>query len=89
MKSKNKKASAGDIVCLSELGKNKVAEIVKINCDKIFLRRRLFEMGLTQGVKIEIKKIAPLGDPVSIKLRGYELLLRRAELKNIEARVLK
>ena len=43
------------------------------------LRRRLFDMGITPGAKIELKKKAPLGDPIEISLRGYELTLRKSE----------
>ena len=43
------------------------------------LRRRLFDMGITPGAKIELKKKAPLGDPLEISLRGYELTLRKSE----------
>lgn len=62
-----------------------VAEIATKN--KI-LSRRMFEMGLTKGVEICVKKIAPLGDPVSVELRGYELCLRKDELKNIKVKSL-
>lgn len=44
-------------------------------------------MGITKGVVIEIKKIAPLGDPVDVKLRGYELCLRRADMHGIDIKV--
>ena len=47
------------------------------------LKRRLIDMGITPGVKIKIKKFAPLGDPIEIELRGYELSIRRSETKNI------
>jgi len=50
------------------------------------LKRRLIDMGITPGVKIRIKKIAPLGDPIEIKLRGYELSIRRSEALNIFVR---
>ena len=43
------------------------------------LRRRLFDMGITPGAKVELKKKAPLGDPLEISLRGYELTLRKSE----------
>ena len=43
------------------------------------LRRRLFDMGITPGAKVELKKKAPLGDPIEISLRGYELTLRKSE----------
>lgn len=47
------------------------------------LKRRLIDMGITPGVKMKIKKFAPLGDPIEIELRGYELSIRRSEAKNI------
>lgn len=53
------------------------------------LRRRLLEMGLTPNTKITLKKSAPLGDPIWICLRGYELSLRKEEAKNINIREIK
>ncbi len=47
------------------------------------LKRRLIDMGITPGVRIFVKKVAPLGDPIEIRLRGYELSIRRTEAKNI------
>ncbi len=43
------------------------------------IRRRLFDMGVTQGAKVLLKKKAPLGDPIEITIRGYELTLRKSE----------
>ncbi len=50
------------------------------------LKRRLIDMGITPGVKIKVKKVAPLGDPIEINLRGYELSIRRSEALNIFVR---
>ena len=47
------------------------------------LRKRLIDMGVTPGVKVFVRKIAPLGDPIEINLRGYELSLRKEIAKNI------
>lgn len=47
------------------------------------IRRRLFDMGVTPGANVLIKKQAPLGDPIEITLRGYELSLRKTEAKNV------
>ena len=47
------------------------------------LRRRLMDMGVTPGVKVEVIKVAPLGDPIEINIRGYELSLRKDEAQNI------
>ena len=43
------------------------------------IRRRLFDMGVTPGAEIVMKKVAPLGDPIEVTLRGYELSLRKSE----------
>jgi ferrous iron transport protein A len=48
------------------------------------LRRRLMDMGITKGTKIYVRKVAPLGDPIQITVRGYELSLRKAEAESIE-----
>ena len=48
------------------------------------LRRRLFDMGITPGAEIYLRKKAPLGDPIEISLRGYELTLRKAEAAHVE-----
>jgi ferrous iron transport protein A len=47
------------------------------------LRRRLLDMGLTPHTKVMIRKVAPMGDPIEIQLRGYELTLRIDDAKNI------
>ncbi|MGI6404841.1 MAG: FeoA family protein [Oscillospiraceae bacterium] len=47
------------------------------------IKRRLVDMGLTPGCRVFLRKTAPLGDPLEIHLRGYELSLRRADAKNI------
>lgn len=48
------------------------------------LRRRLFDMGVTPGAKVYLRKVAPLGDPLEISIRGYELSLRKLEAQTIE-----
>ena len=47
------------------------------------VKRRLFDMGITPGIEIYLRKKAPLGDPIEITLRGYELTLRKDEAKNV------
>ena len=51
------------------------------------IRRRLLDMGLTPNTEVYVRKLAPLGDPMQIFLRGYELTLRKAEAANIEVEV--
>ena len=53
------------------------------------IRRRLFDMGVTPSVEVYLRKKAPLGDPVEIMLRGYELTLRKCEADNIITEVKK
>ena len=48
------------------------------------IKRRIMDMGITKGVEIYIRKVAPLGDPVEITVRGYELSLRKADAEMIE-----
>lgn len=51
------------------------------------IRRRLFDMGVTQGAEVTLIKRAPLGDPIEITIRGYELTLRKSEAECIETEV--
>ena len=48
------------------------------------VKRRIMDMGITKGVEIYVRKVAPLGDPVEITVRGYELSLRRADAEIID-----
>lgn len=48
------------------------------------LRRRIMDMGVTRGVEIYVRKVAPLGDPIEVTVRGYELSIRRGDAENIE-----
>lgn len=48
------------------------------------VKRRIMDMGITKGVEIFVRKTAPLGDPVEVKVRGYELSLRKADVEMIE-----
>ena len=48
------------------------------------LKRRIMDMGITKGVSIKVMKVAPLGDPIEITVRGYELTLRKADCEKIE-----
>lgn len=48
------------------------------------VKRRIMDMGITKGVEITVRKVAPLGDPVEITVRGYELSLRKADAQMVE-----
>lgn len=68
---------------LSQLGVGEKG-IVKSVQGEGAVRRRLFDMGITPGAEIYLRKKAPLGDPIEIALRGYELTLRKAEAAHVE-----
>lgn len=48
------------------------------------VKRRIMDMGLTKGVNVQIRKVAPLGDPIEVTVRGYELSIRKADAEMIE-----
>ena len=48
------------------------------------VRRRIMDMGITKGVEIHVRKVAPLGDPMELNLRGYELTIRKSDAEMIE-----
>ena len=47
------------------------------------LKRRIMEMGITKGASVHVRKVAPLGDPIEVTVRGYELSLRKDEAENV------
>ena len=53
------------------------------------IRRRLFDMGVTPGAEITLRKLAPLGDPLEVTLRGYQLTLRKTEAQCVETEAVK
>ena len=59
------------------------AKVVKIHGEGA-IRRRIMDMGITRGVEIRVRKVAPLGDPLEVTVRGYELSLRKADAAMIE-----
>ncbi len=48
------------------------------------LKRRIMDMGITKGTEVYVRKVAPLGDPVEVTVRGYELSIRKSEAENIQ-----
>lgn len=67
-----KQAKVGDTV-----------KVVKLHGEGA-VKRRIMDMGLTKGVEVHIRKVAPLGDPIEVTVRGYELSLRKADAEMIE-----
>lgn len=79
----------GQTMSLATLPKGYVAKVLHIATPDSKLKRRLMDMGITEGVQVQVKKIAPMGDPIDILLRGYELCLRKADLSFIEVEVIR
>jgi Fe2+ transport system protein FeoA len=80
--------AANEAVPLSDLAIGEAGEIVKVGAVGE-IKQRLLEMGMTPGVRVEVERLAPLGDPVEIKLLGYHLSLRRSEAAGIAVRKIK
>ena len=58
-------------------------QVVKLHGEGA-VKRRIMDMGITKGVTVHIRKVAPLGDPIEVNVRGYELSLRKADADMIE-----
>ena len=68
---------------LKGLSVGKTAKVVKLHGEGA-IRRRIMDMGITKGVEVHIRKVAPLGDPIEINVRGYELTIRKEDAEKIE-----
>ena len=68
---------------LKEAKIGETVRVVKIHGEGA-IKRRIMDMGLTKGVEVYIRKVAPLGDPIEVTVRGYELSLRKADAERIE-----
>jgi Fe2+ transport system protein FeoA len=71
---------------LNELKRGEKGKIIKIS-GKGSVHRRLLDMGLISGSDIEMQRVAPLGDPIEIKVKGYNLSLRKEEAASIQVEV--
>ena len=71
---------------MKTLREAKIGETVKVVrlTGEGAVKRRIMDMGVTKGVEIFVRKVAPLGDPVEVTVRGYELSLRKADAEMIE-----
>ena len=67
---------------LNEFNVGESGVVLKITAEGK-MKRRLFDMGVTPGANITLKKVAPLGDPIQVLIRGYDLTLRRDEAKTV------
>ncbi len=79
---------SGEKCNISDLKVGQKAIVLKLNEENKAIRRHLLDMGITRGVEIEIKKIAPMGDPIDISLRDYELCIRKEDLSKIEVEII-
>lgn len=68
---------------LKQVKVGSTVKVVKLHGEGA-LKRRIMDMGITKGVVITVRKVAPLGDPIEITVRGYELSLRKADAEMIE-----
>lgn len=71
------------MLTLREIGIGESCKVVKLHGEGA-IKRRIMDMGLTKGVVVKIVKVAPLGDPIEMNVRGYELSLRKADAELIE-----
>ena len=68
---------------LKQMGIGETVKVVKLHGEGA-VKRRIMDMGITKGTQVTVRKVAPLGDPVEVTVRGYELSLRRADAEMIE-----
>ncbi len=68
---------------LKDVKTGEKVQVVKISGEGA-VKRRIMDMGITKGVEVYVRKVAPLGDPVEITIRGYELSVRKADAEMIE-----
>ena len=71
---------------LRDVKVGKTAKVIRLTGDGP-VKRRIMDMGITRGVEIYVRKLAPLGDPIEIRVRGYELTLRKADAEMIEVEI--
>ena len=68
---------------LRQVKVGETVKVVKLHGEGA-VKRRIMDMGLTKGVEVYVRKVAPLGDPVEVTVRGYELSIRKADAEMIE-----
>ena len=71
------------MMTLKDLNPGQQGVVISIG-EKGPMRRRIMDMGVTPGTSIKVIKVAPLGDPIEVNIRGYELSLRKTEAENIQ-----
>ena len=79
----------GEKCVLSDLKVGQKCIVLKLNEEDKEIRRHMLDMGITRGTEVTIKKLAPMGDPIDISLRDYELCICKKDLSKIEVEVIK
>ncbi len=82
-KREKKKEEEEEVKTLKDVRVGETATVVKLHGEGA-VKRRIMDMGLTKGIEVHIRKVAPLGDPIEVTVRGYELSLRKADAEMIE-----
>lgn len=68
---------------LKDVKIGQTVKVVKLHGEGA-IKRRIMDMGITKGVEVHVRKVAPLGDPIEVTVRGYELSLRKADAEMVE-----
>ena len=71
---------------LREVKIGDTCKVVKLHGEGA-VKRRIMDMGLTKGVEVYVRKVAPLGDPIELTVRGYELSIRKADAETVEVEI--
>ncbi len=71
---------------LKEVRIGQTCKVVKLHGEGA-VKRRIMDMGITKGVEVYVRKVAPLGDPIELTVRGYELSIRKADAEMVEVEV--
>ena len=68
---------------LKEVKVGQTVKVIKLHGEGA-VKRRIMDMGITKGIELHVRKVAPLGDPIEVNVRGYELSIRKADAQMIE-----
>ena len=68
---------------LRQIKRGETVKVVRLTGEGA-VRRRIMDMGITKGVEVMVKKVAPFGDPIELNVRGYELSIRKADAEMVE-----
>ncbi len=71
---------------LREVKIGDTCKVVKLHGEGA-VKRRIMDMGITKGVEVYVRKVAPLGDPIEVTVRGYELSIRKADAETVEVEI--